>query len=154
MEYKPIPPKFKKVEKKSEPKKEEGDKKEHRGISKSDFLYMEPTKEDNPKTFATCAGCAMFLDKHNICSLHGKDVKILPFYSCGLFVRGKAPESEMEHVSAKVTPEESGLIYEVPQCERCHYYDKDGDCNLFRLLNIEDYKVEKNACCNAWSKKS
>lgn len=132
----------------------EAPEEEHKGLMRSTFLYMQPTKEDDPKTFASCAGCRMFLAKHEICSIHGKDVKVDADDSCGLFVRGKAEESEMEHVKASVTKEESGFVEGPVQCKNCHYFwpEKDhNDCLLFRMLGMPDYKVEADGCCNAFS---
>ena len=128
---------------------------ESKGLSKSAFLYMEPGKDDDKKTFASCASCCMFLAKHNICSLHGKDVKVDADDSCGLYSRGgPAPETEMEHVHKATTPEESGLTEGPVQCLSCEYFEEsDKDCLLFRLLNLKDYKVEPHGCCNAHSLK-
>ena len=121
-------------------------------MDRSTFLYLEPKVKTH--NFAQCETCSMYLSKHNICSLHGKDVKIKPTMSCGLYVpNGPAPESEMEHVSLKVTPKESGLVDAKVRCEHCEYYEmKDNDCLLFKMLNIKEYKVVDDGCCNAWTK--
>ncbi len=94
----------------------------------------------------------MWLEKHNICSLHGKGVKITGDMSCGLWVTGgPAKESEMEHVTTAVTPKESGLIKANVRCINCEYYKtSDKECLLFEILGIEDHTVEANGCCNAW----
>lgn len=131
-------------------------KEESKGLNKSVFLYMEPRKRDDKRTFASCGGCRMFLKKEELCSLHGKDLKVDEDDSCGLFVRGIAPAGELDHVEASVTTEESGYTEGPVQCQNCHYYwpEKDGaDCLLFRLVGIPDYKVLSNACCNAFSPK-
>lgn len=131
-------------------------KKESKGLCKSVFLYMEPAPTDNKETFASCAGCRMFLKKQQLCSLHGPDLKVDRDDSCGLFVRGKAPIDEIDHLETSVKPEESGFTEGPVQCQNCHYYwpEKDGgDCLLFRMLGIENYKVPPHACCNAFSPK-
>lgn len=72
--------------------------------------------------------------------------------SCGLYVPGgPAQESEMEHISASVTPKESGLIKGHVKCHHCEYFeDKDNDCLLFKTLNIKPHKVDRDGCCNAF----
>ncbi len=148
-----------KEEQQDEPKdeeKEDMEEEESKGLCKSVFLYMEPRKGDDEKTFASCAGCRMFLKKQQLCSLHGPDLKVDEDDSCGLFVRGKAPSDEIDHLEASVTVEESGFMEGPVQCQNCHYYysEKDGaDCLLFRMLGIKDYKVPPHACCNAFSPK-
>lgn len=134
---------------------EREEEEESKGLTRSVFLYMEPKKGDDKRNFASCGSCCMFLAKHNICSLHGKDVKVDADDSCGLYSRGgPAPETEMEHVHKATTPEESGLTEGPVQCKNCHYYDKaDKDCLLFRLVGIKEYKVNPDACCNAFSPK-
>ena len=118
-------------------------------MERSNFLYLEP-KGDKPGF--NCNSCKMFLAKQGICSLHGKDVKIKPTMSCGLWsCCGPAPESEMEHVSKAFTPEESGLVDAEVTCKNCEFFEKeDNDCLLFKTLNI-DHKVLPDACCNAWT---
>ena len=135
---------------------EEDEEEECSGLKKSDFLYMEPRPGDDKRTFASCGGCRMFLSKLGLCSLHGKDVKIGPGDSCGLFVRGKAPDSEVDHIEASVTKEESGFTEGPVQCQNCHYFWKEkdhNDCLLFKMLNMKDHHVPPNACCNAFSPK-
>ena len=122
-------------------------------IKRNAFLYLEPDGDD--EDFAQCEDCRMFLAEHGLCSLHGKGVKIKPTMSCGFFTPGgPADESEMEHVSKAVTPEESGLVDREVRCENCISYSA-GRCQLYMMLNRMnptnfdcDPKVKKLACCN------
>ena len=139
-------------EEEDEEKEEPKDK--HKGLCKSTFLYMQPSTGDDKKTFASCAGCRMFLSKIERCSLHGKDEKVGAGDSCGLFVKGKAPEDEVDHIEASVTKEESGFTEGPVKCMNCEYFEKrDTDCLLLRILGVIDYKVKPNGCCNAFSLK-
>jgi hypothetical protein len=121
-------------------------------IKRDAFLYLDPRppKED----FAQCSTCRMFLPEQGLCSLHGKDVEIKPTMSCGFYTPGgPADESELEHVSKAVTPEESGLVDREVRCENCISFDK-GKCKLFEMLNQNpnwncDPNVDKHGCCNA-----
>ena len=118
-------------------------------MDRATFLYLQPKKKTH--NFAQCATCKMFLQKEHLCSLHGKNVRIDATMSCGLYVPGgPAEDSEIEHVQANVTPKESGLVDRKVRCEHCEYYEAgDNDCLLFRMLNISDYKVDPDGCCNA-----
>lgn len=118
-------------------------------MDRSTFLYIGPKSGD--KT-GQCASCKMWLKDHKLCSLHGKNVKIEATMSCGLWVTGgPAKESEMEHVSAAVTPKESGLVNKQVRCINCEYFKKDeNECLLFEILGIEDHTVDANGCCNAF----
>lgn len=116
-------------------------------MKRSDFIYLDHRGDKD--TFAQCASCKMFLAKHKICSLHGKHVRIEPTMSCNVYCYGgPADESEMEHVSAAFTPEQSGLVNRPVRCENCRYLLGDNVCNLFAMLNL-DPKVDKHGCCNA-----
>ena len=119
-------------------------------MERSTFLYLD--SKGTPNDFAQCRSCKMWLEKHNICSLHGKDVKITGDMSCGLYsFGGPAPESEMEHVTKAVTPEQSGLVKAEVRCENCKWFDADeSECRLFCMLNISPDKVNPKGCCNAW----
>lgn len=124
-------------------------------IKRDAFLYLEP-KDDDPD-FAQCEDCKMFLAEHGLCSLHGKDIKIKPTMSCGFFVPGgPADESEMEHVSTAVTPQESGLVDRQVRCENCVSFDGHGICKLYQMLNRSDstnwslnVAVKPQGCCNS-----
>lgn len=119
-------------------------------MTKATFLYLEPKSKTH--NFAQCANCKMFIADHKVCSLHGKNVKIEPTMSCGLYVPGgPAVESELEHVEANVSPKESGLINAKVRCEHCEYYKKnESECLLFEILGVQDTKVIADGCCNAW----
>lgn len=117
-------------------------------MERSTFVYLDPKV---PHNMAQCATCKMFLAKHGICSLLGKNVTIKPTMSCNMWsCCGPAEESEMEHVSASFTPSEVGLVDHKVRCEHCEYFeDGDNDCLLFRTLGIKNYKVNPHGCCNA-----
>jgi len=128
-------------------------------INRSAFLYLDP--RPLKEAFAQCSTCKMFLKDHGLCSLHGKDVKITGGMSCGLYVPGgPAEESELEHVSKAVTPEESGLVDRQVRCENCTFLKGDS-CGLFQQLNDKfptmfslKTGVDKHGCCNAQTPKA
>lgn len=119
-------------------------------LSKQVVLYLEPHKGEGHR-FAQCGSCRMFLKDQHVCSLHGKDVWINSDDSCGLFVPGgPAVESEMEHVAACVTPEESGLIKDTQtRCENCSFGGEE-TCQHPAL----GFPIVATGCCNAFKRKS
>ena len=116
-------------------------------MERNDFVYLEP--KGSPEDFAQCRSCKMFVESHMVCSLHGMKVKVHEGMSCNEYAFGKADDTELPHVSAAFTPEESGLVDREVRCENCEFFEsEDNDCFLFKLLNI-DHKVNKHGCCNA-----
>jgi broad specificity phosphatase PhoE len=111
--------------------------------------------------YAQCTSCKMFISSKAVCSLHGMDVKIKGSMSCSLHAYGHADESELQHVSAAFTPQESGLVDRQVRCENCKFYcEEDSDCELFEFLNGEvgvafalNDKVDKHGCCTAQTPK-
>ena len=134
---------------KKESKKEEPSEDEQKGLSKDVFLYME--NKSKVKEFAQCGNCKLYMTGKKRCSILGNDKEILATDSCGLYVNGTP--SDNQEVTSTVTPEEVGLVHTKVRCENCHYFASDGDCLLFRLIGIKNYKVKSDSCCNAWSKK-
>lgn len=118
------------------------------------FLYLAPRFA--PKTrFAQCSTCRDWtLDRR--CVIHGPRVTVPGTASCGLYVWG-TPHNKGKPTSAKVTPEESGLVDREVRCENCKWADEAGyECGFYKLLNERlptvfelDIKIDPHGCCNA-----
>jgi len=106
---------------------------------------MDPKVPHNASQCATCwkftgSSCLEFTSKDHIVA-EG---------SCGLYSTGTPnPENKgQEHGGS--TPKEAGYVIRKVRCEHCEYFeDGDNDCLLFRTLNIPNYKVDPDGCCNA-----
>lgn len=117
-------------------------------MNRSTFVYLDP--KGNPNDFAQCRSCKMYVDSHDVCSLHGMKVKVHGGMSCTEYAFGHADDSELPHVSPAFTPEQSGLVDAEVRCENCHFFEsEENECELFHILNIPD-KVNPKGCCNAW----
>jgi hypothetical protein len=93
----------------------------------------------------------MFLAKHKLCSILGKDVEIDADDSCGFYTPGgPAKESELDHVSVAVTPKEAGLVKDTQtRCENCAY-GGEANCGHPAL----GFPIQATGCCNAFTVKS
>lgn len=144
-------------------------------IGRDAFIYLDPGKTPK-KAFAQCGPCRMFVPhealdgfrKHDLCIIHGSNVKVDEGYSCGLMVgwpKGKPnPDVVKDHaaelkknIPGSVTPEQSGLVDRQVRCENCDYHNAEaGKCGLYGMLNAKfpkvfdlDEKVDEYGCCNA-----
>ncbi len=141
-------------------------------IGRDAFIYLPPgTRGDDN---AQCQTCRMWVPDaytrfgHDVCILHGRDVKTPARASCGLYanwpedrVDQTVVQTHAQEMRAKntksVTPEQSGLVDREVRCENCFYFEEDeGDCDLYEQLNRKlpnvydlDIKVEEDGCCNA-----
>lgn len=132
-------------------------------IVRDAFLYMEPIKRHfgPPSQFAQCSTCMMWTgSKNNICTIHGKDVKVTGDMTCALYVNGKPMPEHAKMAQLFVKPLESGLTKADVRCENCKYVNKKtSECELFKTLNRQlpklfdlKEKIDLKGCCNAWIK--
>jgi hypothetical protein len=122
-------------------------------LTRDTFLYLHPRTRSR---FAQCATCRDWVLGDRRCVIHGPKVRVLGTASCGLYVFGW-PNPAGTKTSAKVTPEESGLVNRQVRCENCTWAD-DGahKCGFYELLNKElgdvfdlDVNIDPHGCCNA-----
>jgi hypothetical protein len=124
-------------------------------LTRSTFLYLAPRFA--PKTrFAQCSTCRDWVTGDRRCVIHGPKVTVPGTASCGFYVWG-VPKPKGTATSAKVTPEESGLVDREVRCENCTWGDNGATlCGLYRILNQKmptmfdlDEKIDPHGCCNA-----
>jgi len=103
--------------------------------------------------FAQCATCTLFLKDQQLCAILGKNFKVLGTDTCGLYIPGgPLPEAEVPKPVKRVTPQEAGFLHEKVGCHHCGYFaEEDNDCLFFKSLNIP-CKVNREGCCNNWTK--
>lgn len=144
-------------------------------ITRDAFLFLDPGV--NPKAdFAQCGPCRMFVPDealkgfrdHDLCIIHGSDVKVDEGYSCGFMCgwpTGKPnPKVIADHaaelrkgIPGSVTPTDSGLVDRPVRCQNCDYHNAArGRCGLYEELNDKfptmfnlDPVVTPYSCCNA-----
>lgn len=123
-------------------------------ITRDAFLYLDPR---GPKTrFAQCSTCRDWVSGDRRCVIHGPRVTVSGTMSCGVYIYG-TPQPPGTATSARITPEESGLVDREVRCENCvHFNGRTDECELFRLLNEKmgdifdlDIAVDEHGCCNA-----
>lgn len=123
-------------------------------ITRDAFLYLDPR---GPKArFAQCATCRDWVSGDRRCVIIGPRTMVSGTMSCGFYVHGK-PQPPGTTTTARVTPEEAGLVDREVRCENCvHFSSRVDECELFRLLNKEhgdifdlDIAVDAHGCCNA-----
>lgn len=106
---------------------------------------MDPKVEHE---FAQCATCWKFTGKTCL-EFSSKDI-VKPTGSCGLYCVGKPQSHNIGKENAGTTPEIAGYVDRKVRCEHCEFFEEgDNDCLLFRTLNIKNYKVDPDGCCNA-----
>ena len=123
-------------------------------LGRDAFLYLDPRFA--PKTrFAQCSTCRDWVTDDRRCVIHGPKITVRGTASCGLYVWG-VPKPAGAATRALVTPEESGLVDREVRCENCTWFEDDGECGLYHLLNERlgetfdlDVKVDAHGCCNA-----
>lgn len=122
------------------------------------FIYLEPQAKQDPKNFAQCGSCFMFMPGKERCSIFPEDFKVIANASCSLYVYGK-PNDDQAWKTA-VDPKAAGYVKEKVRCENCKWLDPGNKCGFFAYLNekmsdtfnIEE-KVNPKGCCNAWQVK-
>ena len=125
-------------------------------IQRDAFLYLEPKTSKHRKNFAQCRDCMMWTgSKHNICTIHGKAVRVTGSMSCGLYVEGDPMPDHTEDAMPLVSPRDSGLVDRPVRCENCaHANAADKTCEFYHELNEGDLfdldeKIDPKGCCNA-----
>jgi hypothetical protein len=145
-------------------------------IGRDAFLYLAPADVAEERDFAQCGACRFFVPPgedrpDGLCAIHGSYVKIGVDDSCCFFVGWATPDGKPDsaivagHAAelakgrlGSVTPEESGLVDRLVQCQRCRFAadPEVTKCALFDELNRQfadifdlDINIEKHACCNA-----
>lgn len=114
-------------------------------MDRSTFIYLDPkTKHD----FAQCSQCWKFTGKTCI-EFSSKDI-VKGTGSCNLYSVGEPQPDHLGKEHNSITPKEAGYVDRKVRCEHCEFFEKsDNDCLLFRMLNIKEYKVNPDGCCNA-----
>lgn len=114
-------------------------------MEKSTFLYMDPKVSHD---FAQCATCWKFTGK--TCLEFSSNDIIKPTGSCGLYSVGTPQPDHIGREHGSTTPEIAGYVDRKVRCEHCKFFEEeDKDCLLFIMLNIKEYKVNPDGCCNA-----
>lgn len=123
-------------------------------ITRDAFLYLDPR---GPRaSFAQCSTCRDWVSGDRRCRILGPRITVLGTMSCGFYVNGR-PNEAGTPTSARVTPEEAGLVNRQVRCENCRWFDsKPGHCEFYKFLNEEhgdvfdlDVRVDAHGCCNA-----
>lgn len=118
-------------------------------MERSDFIYMDPKV---PHNAAQCGTCWKFTGKTCL-EFTGKD-PIKAIGSCGLYSTGDPQPDHLGKEHGGTTPALAGYVERKVRCEHCEYFEEaDNDCLLFRMLNIKNYKVDPDGCCNAQTQK-
>jgi len=118
-------------------------------LTRDAFIYLPPNGDKQ------CGTCRDFSPQHQLCAIHGPNVKVVAGMSCGLYVEGEFHGAR--EIRTVVTPEESGLVDREVRCENCKWGGpEEYVCRLFRMLNqfmpdvFElDTEIEPKGCCNA-----
>lgn len=130
-------------------------------ITRAAFLYLPPKP---PKArFAQCSTCSLFTGGG--CLVHDPKIKVTGDMTCGVYIPGYPQFNMKGHEKAVFTPDQSGLLNSLVQCQRCLYTsgntDKSQGCGLYRMLNQrqpEDFDLDPNiepeGCCNAWTSRN
>lgn len=140
------------------------------------FIYLEPKPRDGGADFAQCESCRLFVPevralKGARCVIHGSKQEVYGTSTCGLYVDWPTPGGRPDKdvvaghaaelaagVPGSVTPEESGLVHERVQCQRCRFAERDATvCGLYKRLSAAmpqtfnlDISIRPRGCCNAW----
>jgi len=119
------------------------------------FIYLEPQKKQNPKDFAQCGSCFMFMPGKERCSIFPEDFKVIADASCSLYVHGQPTDDQAWKTA--VDPKAAGYVKEQVRCENCKWLDPGNKCGFFVYLNEKmndtfniNEKVDPKGCCNAW----
>jgi hypothetical protein len=127
-------------------------------LTRDCFIYLDPKPPEDQ--FAQCSTCRLWRIHHDLCSIHGPEIKVTGDMSCALYIHGD-PRPVGANIDAVVTPIESGLVDRQVRCENCQWFYESDQCNLFDLLNKAhphefnlDTKVHPKGCCNAQQPKT
>ena len=122
------------------------------------FIYLEPRGKQDPKDFAQCGSCFMFMPGKERCSIFPEDFKVIANASCSLYVHGQPTDDQAWKTA--VDPKAAGYVKGQVRCENCKWLDPGSKCGFFAYLNEKmsdtfsiNEKVNSKGCCNAWEAK-
>ena len=127
-------------------------------VTRDAFLYMDP--QGDPKIFAQCGSCALFLPSKQLCAViraaAGGAEHVMAAWSCGGYAFGEPDDDQ--RILAAMPAEEAGLVQRAVRCENCRFRDGEAWCGLFDSLNKQnsdifdlDPNIDFYGCCDAQS---